>query len=99
MHMARKILKSAFVLISLDQTPNFFGWGGRIGLTRSKTANMFKEPYLFLLRRKLKAEGYEHQEIRIKKRGKYFPLFPHHFGDVMHGAIFPHHPTIIQALD
>ena len=30
-------------------------------------------PYLFLLSRKLKAEVYEHREIRIKKRGNIFP--------------------------
>ena len=75
MYIARKILSLAFGLIFFWKTPFF----GGMGLTHSKTANMFKWPYLFLLRQKLKALVNDHREIMLKTK-QYFPSFQRDHG-------------------
>ena len=90
MHNAQKTLKLAPVLIFFGKKLHFLG--GRIGLTRSKTAKMLNGPYLILLWWRLKAEVKGHRETELQRRSNIFSLFPlfrrgHAWGDFFLGII------------
>ena len=85
MYNSEKMLKFAFVFKFIGKKLHFLG--GRIGLTRSKTANKLKGPYWFLSRQKLKAKVHDHRETELQRRSNIFPFFPN-FGEVVHVRIF-----------